>query len=916
MKNISLKLFIKYLLILSVFMGNIYAEDSYIIMLKKKSSVKSSNSYSETAREQALRLIKNSSSRKYSIPTKSIESKLGYIFDPLIKGFSAILTKEEKEKLEKNPEVDYISKNQKIFFNPIIYPKNKLNKSKNQKTLSIHYTNNFIRPWGLDRINQVVLPLDNNYTYINTGQNVHVYVVDTGIRATHEEFEGRMGNGYDIYDDDDDPTDVRGHGTHVAGIIGGTYSGVAKNVILHDLKIFGQGSTNAGHAIAALTWIKQNYISPAIVNISFRCNFYQPLNDAVNSLIASGITVIVAAGNESTDACNVSPASVSAAITVAASDRYDDIYTSTNYGRCIDIYAPGVDIKSADYHSDHSYISMEGTSMAAPHVAGVAALYLETHPNATPEEVSNYIIGNSTNDIIHHNKIGTPNKLLLTLEHTPSVAGSFFKLVINGDTSETTLKAYHPHDGIIYEISQQPNHGVISGIAPNLSYTPNSGYFGNDSFKYKVKDGNHTTEATVNITNIDTTKCLSKSELTLLIRENIDVTNVNTSCIEDMSRLFAENESFNQNISQWNTSNVTNMAYMFSGAKNFNQPIGRWDTRKVIKMNSMFENAKAFNKRIGNWHTDNVTNMRYMFLNAYNFNQDISQWNTINVEFMSYMFRNAYSFNQDISKWNIENLSDATKIFSTDVVSTENYSNLLKSWSTQNVKQNVKLGAHLTKYNCSSKEARDRLINQYHWHIDDNGFDGSSCENMKPIAPSHLHATPQQTTATLNWQDNADNETGYKIYQGSSTTSMATLDVNTTSYPLTGLNADTNYTYSVRAYNDAGESNATSVTFETLGEIMVTKSMITSPSNGSKVIPGSTITIRWQNHGATKKVFHSLAYINNEWKKIKSDPNIQGTSTTIAIPLGFSLVFVKIESYDANNQFLGSSYVFLSPKRT
>jgi subtilisin family serine protease len=270
--------------------------------------------------------------------------------------------------------------------------------------------------WGLDRIDQRNLPLNQTYTYSQTGTSVHAYVLDTGIRATHVQFAGRMGNGYTAIADGSGTNDCHGHGTHVSGTVGGTTHGVAKNVTLHPVRVLsctGSGSTSG--VVAGIDWVTQNHIKPAVANMSLGGSASTTLDTAVANSIAAGVTYAVSAGNSSADACLQSPARTPAALTVAATTSADAQASYSNFGTCVDLYAPGSSVTSAYYTSDTATASMSGTSMASPHVAGAAALYLETDPTATPGEVRLAIVGIATTNHVSGAGVGTPNLLLHSL---------------------------------------------------------------------------------------------------------------------------------------------------------------------------------------------------------------------------------------------------------------------------------------------------------------------------------------------------------------------------------------------------------------------------------------------------------------------------------------------------------------------
>jgi subtilisin family serine protease len=265
--------------------------------------------------------------------------------------------------------------------------------------------------WGLDRIDQAGLPLDASYTYRNSGSLVHAYVIDTGIRTTHAAFGGRAVWGFDATGGGGN-TDCNGHGTHVAGTIAGTPYGVAKDVRLVAVKVLDcAGSGTTASVVAGIDWVAANGIRPAVVSISLAGGVSTSLENAVNNLINSGRTVVVAAGNSGVNACTVSPARVVAAITVSATDRNDARPAFANFGTCVDLFAPGVNITSSGIGNDNVTNTISGTSMAAAHVAGAAAQWLSIRPNATPAEVATRLRGHAVPGRIANPGTGTPNAL-------------------------------------------------------------------------------------------------------------------------------------------------------------------------------------------------------------------------------------------------------------------------------------------------------------------------------------------------------------------------------------------------------------------------------------------------------------------------------------------------------------------------
>jgi subtilisin family serine protease len=265
----------------------------------------------------------------------------------------------------------------------------------------------------LDRIDQRDLPLNTTYNYNNTGADVRAYIIDTGIRTTHNEFGGRATWGTNTAGGPDD--DCHGHGTHVAGTVGGSTYGVAKGVSLVAVKVLncaGSGTTTG--VISGINWVAANGIEPAVANMSLGGGASTALDNAVNNAVASGITFAVAAGNSSADACNYSPARAGNAITVGATTSTDARASYSNFGGCVDIFAPGSGITSAWKNSNSAKKTISGTSMATPHVTGVAALYLQGHPSANPGTVAGALTSSASTNKISNPGSGSPNLLLFT----------------------------------------------------------------------------------------------------------------------------------------------------------------------------------------------------------------------------------------------------------------------------------------------------------------------------------------------------------------------------------------------------------------------------------------------------------------------------------------------------------------------
>jgi subtilisin family serine protease len=245
-------------------------------------------------------------------------------------------------------------------------------------------------PWGLDRIDQRDRPLNQTYTYTSTGSGVDAYIIDTGIRLSHADFGGQAVSGFDAIDGGS-ADDCNGHGTHVSGTVGGTTYGVAKDVRLVAVRVLDcNGSGTNAQVISGIEWAIGNHAAgkAAVANMSLGGSANSALDTAIRNLSNDGVTVVVAAGNDTADACSYSPARVAEAITVAASDSNDAMASFSNGGTCVDLFAPGVNVLSAWSSSDTATNTISGTSMASPHVAGAAARYLQTHPGATPAAVA------------------------------------------------------------------------------------------------------------------------------------------------------------------------------------------------------------------------------------------------------------------------------------------------------------------------------------------------------------------------------------------------------------------------------------------------------------------------------------------------------------------------------------------------
>jgi len=323
--------------------------------------------------------------------------ELHHTYSHAIKGFAATLPEAALPGILRNPNVDYIEQDQTVSL-------------KRVQTAQSGAT------WGLDRIDQADLPLNNTYQYNYTGAGVYAFIIDTGLRSDHGDFFGRVLPGQDFVNDGNGTNDCDGHGTHVAGTVGGTTYGVAKEVKLIPVRVLNcQGSGTWSGVIAGIEWVAGSTLRPAVANMSLGGGASTSVNAAVAGAVAKGVTMVVAAGNNNKDACRYSPSGEPSAITVGATTSSDARASWSNYGTCVDIFAPGSSITSDWNTSTTATNTISGTSMASPHVAGVAALALEANPDAKPAAVALFLIGNATMGQLSAIGTGSPNRLLYSL---------------------------------------------------------------------------------------------------------------------------------------------------------------------------------------------------------------------------------------------------------------------------------------------------------------------------------------------------------------------------------------------------------------------------------------------------------------------------------------------------------------------
>ena len=407
-----------------------------------------------------------------AVAAASLAENISAFFTNSVNGFVADLSPEEVADLQANPNVVEIEPDRVVGID----------------------ADQSGAPWGLDRIDQRFNPRDGKYTYTNTGEAVTAYIIDSGILSTHTEFTGRVRSGFTAISDGAGSNDCHGHGTHVAGTVAGTTYGVAKTAQLVPIRVLScTGSGSVSGVIAGIEWAITNHVAgtPAVANMSLGGGLSSSLNAAVARAVADGITMVVAAGNDSANACGVSPASEPSAITVGATNSADTRAGFSNFGSCVDVFAPGVSITSSYIRSTTDLTSMSGTSMASPHVAGVVALYLQTNPSANPATVASTLMAAATPNVVVDPGVASPNRLIYSGSFAPapattpsapsissvlsgngSVSLTWKAPVTNGGAAITSYLVQYSTNGTEWQsVSTSGTSVVVSSLTNGTSYS-------------------------------------------------------------------------------------------------------------------------------------------------------------------------------------------------------------------------------------------------------------------------------------------------------------------------------------------------------------------------------------------------------------------------------------------------------------
>jgi len=377
-------------------------------------------------------------------------ASVNHRFSKALRGFVVNMPEGRLQALAKDPRVDFIEADRII----------QLNTTQSNAT------------WSIDRTDQRDLPLDQLYTYDTNTSNVNVYIIDTGIRQSHAEFAGRALSGVSTVNDRNGTNDCNGHGTHVAGTVGSATYGIAKQATLYAVRVLDcQGSGSLSGVIAGIDWVTNNHVAPAVANLSLGGGASRSLDNAVRNSIAAGVTYTVAAGNDNVDACTQSPSRVDEALTIGASTATDRRSSFSNWGACIDVFAPGSSITSTWSSSDRAINTISGTSMAAPLVAGVAAVYLANNPNASTSNVFAAVIANASTGRLSNIGSRSPNRLAYSPPASGGTGGG-----TGGDGGGTVTAC---------PAGAETFTGSLSGTG-DVQYQPNGTYY------YSASSGGHT----------------------------------------------------------------------------------------------------------------------------------------------------------------------------------------------------------------------------------------------------------------------------------------------------------------------------------------------------------------------------------------------------------------------------------------
>ena len=389
--------------------------------------------------------------------------QIQHVYAHAIKGFAATLPDAAVQALQSNPKVDYVEQDQAVSLQ-----ETPAAQSENQAT------------WGLDRIDQVTRPIDSVYSYNYTGAGVNAFIIDTGIRADHVEFTGRIKSGYNVAPDSagvvdsTNTADCNGHGTHVSGTTGGTVFGVAKAVTLIPVRVLDcGGSGSSSGVIAGVNWVAASSLRPAVANMSLGMSAVSTaVNAAVAGAVGKGVTMVVAAGNSKVDACTTSPASEPSAITVGATDSNDVRASYSNFGKCLDIFAPGSSITSAWYTGSNAAAILSGTSMASPHVTGVAALALAANPAATPTDVAAFLTSRASANQLTSIGTGSPNLLVYSLGSGAPASIAKQVVAVKSITASSSKKGASWNAGATVSIRDVSTGSAVANATVSGNFNP------------------------------------------------------------------------------------------------------------------------------------------------------------------------------------------------------------------------------------------------------------------------------------------------------------------------------------------------------------------------------------------------------------------------------------------------------------